>query len=94
MGASSSWESWLPGIDFGGLFLAVFVANVVTAALEMWRACRVAADLKTGVRRASGWDALKLVPLVGGGGGLWQAITGADCGHGDAGDDGDGGGDC
>ena len=91
MGASSSWESWLPGIAFGGLFLAVFVANVVTAALEMWRACRVAADLKTGVRRASGWDALKLVPLIGGGG-LWQAITGVDCG--DAGDACDGGGDC
>jgi hypothetical protein len=91
MGAST-WESWLPGIAIGGLFLAVFVANVVTAALEMWRACRVAADLKTGVRRASGWDALKLVPLVGGGGGLWQAITGVDCG--DAGDACDDGGDC
>ena len=91
MGAPT-WEMWLPGIVFGGLFLAVFVANVVTAALEMWRACRVAADLKTGVRRASGWDALKLVPLVGGGGGLWQAITGVDCG--DAGDACAGGGDC
>ena len=82
--------NWVVGAAFGGLFAIVIVANVVAAAREFYRAYRISLCLKTGVGRAGGRDALKLIPLVGGGGSLWEALYGG--GDGDAGDACDGGG--